>query len=139
VVFKGLGVLGNLAYLVFSAKWVIPHLAAIDGGQQLVGEFISALIFPVVEIVASVFGIVLLLQRNRTCRRFWIVYLSLYCLVQFGEVMLGPEPGGASLFLITGLGWLIYWLNGRGPRELALSAMWFRPDSSQPDVLGKHE
>jgi threonine/homoserine efflux transporter RhtA len=81
-------------------------------------------VLPVVEIAASALGILLILKRSTNVRKFWIVFLSLYCLVQVMEVVVGLESEGALFFLGSGMAWLVYWTIGKKPRELQLSAFW---------------
>ena len=125
---KSIGVLWSLAYLAFAVRWVLPRFS--QGGPEahsMQAAYVTEVAFDALEAGLTILGLVLVLQRHRIARWYWIVLLGLYCLARLSEVLLGPEPLMPALFLVTGVAWLLYWMFGREPRALALSLFWIRP------------
>ncbi|MBN2369881.1 MAG: hypothetical protein JXO72_05290 [Vicinamibacteria bacterium] len=127
VAFKAMGVLWNVVYIAFVQFWAMPRLTAADSGGGMVGDFAADQEVRVVEVLLTVIGLALLLRRSAYARRFWIAYLALFCVGEFLVLMLGDDASGALFYLVTGTGWLAYWVTGRKPRDLALSGVWQRP------------
>ena len=75
IIWKIVGILLSAAMLVFLVVWLIPTQAKLADGLVepdlvLQGVLLGA------EIVATAFGIVLILRRHRAMRRFWIGLLG---------------------------------------------------------------
>ena len=128
VIWKCLGVLLGLAYLAFGVLWALPKFQT--GGAEIAtmrSFFVADLVLNAVEIAATLVGISLILRRHRSARLYWIALLVAYCIARVGEALFGLEPFTPAFMLLTGLGWLGYWILGRGPRSLALSRHWTHP------------
>ncbi len=122
VAYKLLGLVWTGGYLVLSSLF-FPVVAEAGFGA----EFASEVVWSVAELVLTAAGLVLVIRRHASSRRFWIVFLSLYCVAQLYGVFTSLEPAGAIFFVVTGLAWLAYWILGSGARELAFASYWFRP------------
>jgi hypothetical protein len=85
---------------------------------------IRTIVLPFLEIVATGFGIILIVRRYRSMRKFWITFLFLYCLVHAVDLVVGFDFEGDLFFLLTGLAWLAYWIIAEKPRELQLNSFW---------------
>ena len=129
IVTRILGILVNAVFVVFSAVLVLPAVAALEGGAGYAGDMIGDFLVPVAEIVATVIGLALIVRRSPSVRRFWLVYLCVFCMVQLWEVFGGLEPAGAFFFFAVGLGWLAYWLWAPRARQLPLEGFWAHPES----------
>ena len=123
IVFKCLGILLNVAFIVLLVFWALPTVSSLEGGR-FVPQLLTEGLLPLVEIVATIFGIMLVVRRATNMRKFWITFLLFYCLVQVVEVVVGLETSGALVFLSSGLAWLGYWTMAKRPRELQLSSFW---------------
>jgi hypothetical protein len=125
VVWKGVGVLWGLAYLAFGVLWALPRFQSTSAeAAELRSFFVVDLTFSSAELAATLLGIALVLRRHRMARSYWICLLTLYCLARVSEAVFGLEPITPALFLVTGLGWLSYWIFAQAPRSLALSTFW---------------
>jgi hypothetical protein len=135
LVWKGIGVLWSLAYLVFAIRWAFPRFA--HGGPELASmksTYATELAIDGSEAGLTIVGLLLVVRRHRIARWYCIVLLALYCLARLSEVLLGVEPLARALFLVTGVAWLAYWLFGQGPRALALSNLWTHPAQSRRNL-----
>jgi hypothetical protein len=72
-----------------------------------------------IDVAATIFGLSLIIRRHPRMRRFWLIFLSLYCLMQVGEYT-------GTISFLFGFAWLVYWIVAKRPRELQLSSFWER-------------
>jgi len=124
IVYKALGMLSDIGVVVFMFRWALPTLQSIPGAVEYTSGMLTDLILPMVEVVATAFGIRLVLRRAPRARLFWLVYLAVYAIVLIVKLVIGAEDRGAIPFLIGDLAWLAYWAFGRAPRQLALAPHW---------------
>lgn len=125
IVFKSFGILINLQYIAMQLFWAVPTMASLPGTRTFMSQFvIQNVVLPSLEIVATGFGIMLIVRRYRNMRKFWITFLLLYCLVHAVDLVVGFDFEGALFFLLTGLAWLGYWIMAKRPRELQLNSLW---------------
>jgi hypothetical protein len=135
IIFKSFGVLLNMWFIAMHLFWVVPSLPS---GHAFILLRMTGGVLPFLEIVATGFGIMLIVRRHRNMRKFWITVLFLYCLVQVIELEFNIENGGTIFFLLAGLAWIGYWIIAKRPRELQLNSFWNIPkgmDSHQPSAL----
>ena len=125
VAWKTAGILFNVVVLLFSLLLVMPAVARVGGDA---GEAAADMPFDMAllaaDIVGTAWGLVLILRRNRRMRGFWIVFLGVSVAVMAFDLLFGSGETVVFLFLATTLGWLLYWLTAKKPRELQLSTMW---------------
>jgi hypothetical protein len=126
IVTRIIGVIMNAGFVLFLMLWALPAVASLEEGAYA-GDVLVDVLLPVAEIVATIVGLVLVLRRSPSVRRYWVIYLSLYSLVQFWQVFVSLEPGGPVIFFAVGLGWLAYWLWAPRARQLPLEGAWVRP------------
>jgi L-lactate permease len=119
-----MGIAINAASVAFLVVWGLPAVAVLEDGDAYADDIAAEIPFAVLEIVATIIGLVLIFRRWRNVRRYWVVYLSLFCLVQLWEVFVALEPGDPFFFLIAGLVWLAYWAWATRPRQLPLEGFW---------------
>lgn len=125
IVFKSLGILANMKFIALQLSWGVPTMASIPSVRIYVSQFvIRTVVLPFLEIVVTGFGIMLIVRRYRNMRKFWIIFLLLYCLAHAVDLVGGFDFEGDLFFLLTGLAWLAYWILAKKPRELQLNSFW---------------
>ena len=120
-----IGIILNAVFLAFFVIWARPSVRALE---ELGGNTLGDVLLPVVEIIGTVIGLALIFRRAPIVRRYWLVYLNLFCLAQVWQALVGFEIEGPLFFLVAGLGWLAYWLWAPRPRQLPLEGFWVHPD-----------
>jgi hypothetical protein len=134
IVFKAAGILLNLGFIVLVVFWAMPKLSAAKDSAAYAADLSVEPMLAVLEVVLTSVGLLLILRRSRHMRRFWLIYLVIYCLAQVWQLLFGLEGLSAILFLVTGVGWLAYWAFARRPRELLLGSFWSGPT---PEAMGR--
>jgi hypothetical protein len=124
VFYKLLGILWDLAFILFTLLWALPTMSKIPRAQENVPDLVGEVMLPTVSIVAVIVGLVLLARGAEVTRRFWIIYLALYALSLFWEMLSSPEPTGPIIFLLGSIGWVAYWVHGAAPRRIAFLGRW---------------
>lgn len=124
IVWKGAGILFNLPFVLIVGVLLLPAQLSLSGGLDPGLAFRG--VFLLAEIVASGIGIGLILMRHRTMRAFWLSWLSL-CIVAVCVDLFIEVQEEVMVFLASYVGWLLYWVVAKRPRELQLAALWVRP------------
>ena len=127
LVFQALRVLFNLSALtsVFVAGRLsrLADMAAptgFDTQENIMAEFYAEAVIIGIDVVATVFGLSLVVRRHQHMRRFWLVFLAIHCVMQLDQL-------DAAVSFLMGFAWLVYWIVAKRPRELQLSTFWQRP------------
>jgi hypothetical protein len=121
VAFRSVGILVNGILLLLFCFYALPAFLA-GAGSEATGDLLLGALAPAGELGGVLVGFYLLLKRHPIVRRFWIGFHVLYCVVQLFALTVGDEFLGPAFFLITGLGWLAYWVVAETPK--ALPAQW---------------
>jgi hypothetical protein len=125
IIWKISGILLSAAMLVFLVVWLIPTQAKLAGGI-LAPDLVLEGILLVGEILATAYGIALIVRRHRSMRRFWIVLLGVSSVLLAVAYVSGRGEEEALFLLLTTLAWLAYWTAASRPRQLQLATFWTR-------------
>ena len=126
VVWKVGGILCNVAVLVLLVAWILPTQASLSDGLVDPDSVANGL-YLLLESAGGVVGILLLARRHRKMRLFWILFLSATSLFLLGDFVWLAGEEILLPFIVTGVGWLIYWVVAKRPRELQLAGFWTTP------------
>ena len=126
IMWKIAGILLSAAMLVFLVVWLIPTQARLADGVVAPDLVLEGVLLGA-EVVATVFGIALILRRHRSMRRFWIGLLGVSSVVVLlVTLLLGRGEEEVVFLLVPTVGWLAYWTIASRPRELQLATFWTR-------------
>ena len=120
------GLLCGLAMLVVLIVWILPTQASLSDGL-VDPDSVANGVFLLLEAAGTIFGLTLLVRRHRKMRLFWIAFLSTTSVVLLADFVWLSGEETLFPFIISGVGWLTYWVVAKRPRELQLSGFWAKP------------